>query len=804
MSIPSFHLPGPIGDAVDSVRNAATDAASTIRSDAKSAADTVRGAVTTVQNDVRSGLADASGRIADAATSIQQQIAAATPNPELDSVMADVRALRDRLHADPNPSEQEIQDLRTAIGRAAARLAEIAGPGGGPTRELDEAKELRAIHFEYLEGKGGVNGALAALVNAPASERAARARDVALDIAASADGQTAKDKVNLLRASLSRVPDSALQESCLDAVEAGLRTAPPGAIAAARFHELAHVRDTVAVHKTPLPASVAGTDAAFPNRPVPGWEDEARRSVAAGFDDLHAKGDLFIDKAQKPAGRPLEVAVKIDLNLGMQGPPTVSDPAHTFATIVELGERAKARGMPTHFTVGDSSGAENLGTGVTSLDIAKRTGNYHEALKAGLTLAAGEGDRNATVELDRLKQAEAAGYYAGGPGDPHPESWGPAEHAASKFVTVVDFDKTGWKDVPNNLGPLGRSLYAWDHFSIAKPWADADARVHVTRSPSDHALLEKGKNHSMTGATKGLIGLQAIDRRPAWYGFQLSGVDFAMAPFAIARGASFAEVVGARLGASIPALLAGNLPDDVKTPSSAAENSWNALKNTGAPFREFQVRMGGLEQEVKAARAGGATDRDVIERERAGIRTILQDLDRKNQGLNPPFSQQFQSASSEMTRLGETLIGYERYLNALPPSPGREFRGEDMARRIGLLTALPDPSDLVVTGDVKRGIVGGPDAYRHCLDVGETYVSTSEAAVDAAASARTTQILDQAEQSGAGGMIAWAAERNSKNPWDSNVTNGALQFGHAPMGPQEMDLVGDTGDLRTQFASWNR
>src|SRR5439155_23081814 len=121
-------------------------------------------------------------------------------------------------------------------------------------------------------------GALQALVNAPASERAARARDVALDIAGSADEQTARDKVNLLRASLSRVPDSRLQESSLDAVEAALRTTPPGALDAARFHAIAHQRDTVAVHKTPLPASVAGTDASLPNRPIAGWWGEARRS----------------------------------------------------------------------------------------------------------------------------------------------------------------------------------------------------------------------------------------------------------------------------------------------------------------------------------------------------------------------------------------------------------------------------------------------------------------------------------------------------------------------------------------------
>src|SRR5206468_8548575 len=126
------------------------------------------------------------------------------------------------------------------------------------------------------------------------------------------------------------------------------------------------------------------------------------------------------------------------------------------------------------------------------------------------------------------------------------------------------------------------------------------------------------------------------------------------------------------------------------------------LRETGPAFNEFKVRLGRLEDEVKAARAAGATDREAIEKTRAGIRAALADIDARNPGLKPPFSAQYQSASFEMTRLGEVLVGYERYLNPLPPSPGREFRGEDMARRIGLLTALEPGTDLVVTGDVKR------------------------------------------------------------------------------------------------------
>ena len=79
MSIPSFHLPGPLGDAADAIRNEAADAAATIRSGVAGAEDAVRGAATTVENHVRTGLADAAGRVEGAATSISQRISGSIP-----------------------------------------------------------------------------------------------------------------------------------------------------------------------------------------------------------------------------------------------------------------------------------------------------------------------------------------------------------------------------------------------------------------------------------------------------------------------------------------------------------------------------------------------------------------------------------------------------------------------------------------------------------------------------------------------------------------------------------------------------
>jgi hypothetical protein len=763
----------------------------------------IRTTVTAGVFDAKTALQNVTSVVVSAAHDLSKRLGLGT-DPEVARLTRDVEDIRARLGSG-TPTEDEIQQMRRDVGAAADRLTEINAAKGQQSlnQQSDFQKDLAEIHFAYLDGANGAPGALSALANASDADRAARARDVALDIAASNDERTATDKVNLLRASLSRVPNSAVQEQSLNAVEQALGTIPGGAIDAARFHDLAHQSSTISVHETPLPPSVAGTDASFPNHPVPGWSDSVRASVKAGLDDLEGQGQLFLDKAQAPPdGRPYEVAVKLDLNLGMEGPPTVSDPAHTFATVVELGERAKAKNLPVHFTVGDSSGVENLAIGVTSLDNAKRTGNYHAALKAGLTLAQENGDPGADAALAKLNDAEAKGYYAGGPGDPNPGGWGDVEKAASKYVKVVDYDKEGYTDVPNDQGPLGKSLFAWDHFSMAKPWVDADARVHVTRSLSDHTLLEKGKNQAMTGPTKGLIGLHAIDRRPFWYGAQLSGLDFAKSPFVLARAGSFAEVIGARYGQSVSDLLAGPLPDELRDQRTQADSAWQQFKDSGQPYFAFQVKLGNLERDVSAARAGGMSDRDAIEKTRAGIKGILGDIDGANPGLVPPFSDRFYSAAHETTRLVETLAGYERYLNPLPPSPGREFRGEDMARRIGLLTSLPDPSDLVITGDVKRGIVGGPDHYVHTLDVGETYVATSEAAVDAAATARTSDLL--ADASARGGMLEHASSINSTNPWDNNILNGAVQFGHAPMGPQEMKILGDSAKLDAHFAPWKQ
>src|SRR5207244_2791132 len=108
----------------------------------------------------------------------------------------------------------------------------------------------------------------------------------------------------------------------------------------------------------------------------------------AALDDLQKSGQLFLSKVPAGGARPAEVAVKLDLNFGLEGPPSVSDPAATKATLVELLQRAQADGKSIHLTVGDSAGGENIPLGRTTMDIMRDTGNYAMALKAGLEVAA--------------------------------------------------------------------------------------------------------------------------------------------------------------------------------------------------------------------------------------------------------------------------------------------------------------------------------------------------------------------------------------------------------------------------------
>src|SRR5438552_4007238 len=157
-----------------------------------------------------------------------------------------------------------------------------------------------------------------------------------MDIVSSQNTAVARDKVQLLRANLSELGNNTAQQAVIAQVRGKLDSeinkqwtsaaggSPP--LSVAEFDKAATWSSRVSVQKTPLPAEVAGNNKLFPNKPLPGWEATTRAATKASMDDLQAHGQLFLDKI--PAGAPTaNVAVKIDLNLGIDGPPSVTDPA---------------------------------------------------------------------------------------------------------------------------------------------------------------------------------------------------------------------------------------------------------------------------------------------------------------------------------------------------------------------------------------------------------------------------------------------------------------------------------------------
>src|SRR5262249_29310814 len=136
-----------------------------------------------------------------------------------------------------------------------------------------------------------------------------------------------------------------------------------------------------------LPSDVQGTNKIIPNRPFPGRDSVNREAVRGVLADLRASGKLFADHIP-PRQKPIQIAVKIELNLGIEGPPSVTDPAVTYGTIRELLELLEARGVEARFSVGDSNGIENAPVGRTSMDVMRDTGNYHATLKAALEFGA--------------------------------------------------------------------------------------------------------------------------------------------------------------------------------------------------------------------------------------------------------------------------------------------------------------------------------------------------------------------------------------------------------------------------------
>ncbi len=685
---------------------------------------------------------------------------------ELDQLSSKVVKAKERAFADrvlTRKELDEIQSLQGLIGKAYVEAAARRGyPPGVPVQTRADAfrvyGEDKEIHFQWLAGQDLRGGAAGELTKAlRKGERGASvdalAKKIAFDLVTSPSEAIAADKVHLLRAQLAQVPDRALQEDAFARIAAALDETQralgvPGAISRAAFEKAARFDSVAAVHETPLPPEIRGTNKLLPNRPIPGWEATTRAAVKASLDDMSAAGTLFLDKVP-PGTTPKTVALKIDANLGADGPPSVTDPTATGATIAELLDRSKKQGKAIRFTVGDSAGGENIFLGRTSMDIIRDTGNYHHALKAGLAHAArADGSAAARAALAKVEDAERSGVYFGSKDDKvsTPADRKAAEEAASKYVTVVDYDKAGYTSIDPKLGPAGLAAWGTREFRVAKPWVEADYRIHVTRGVSTHFLA------GFTGPTKGLIGLHEFGLRPADQGANKRGLD-PLGMFSALSGAQgFGAVIGGRTGlGDIGAKILSAGDEGLKADWRACQSKWDALRASGRAFSIYEKGVADLAAELRRDRDRGMSEPALFDKMRTRTREVLERADE----ASPGFKQALWDAAHETTRVA-MVAG--RNLRGLVP---KEIRDEDLGARIGLLTSLPYPSDLVIATQPKIGEGGGPDAYHTVRDVGAIVAATDEATADA---------------------VAWRRAGRTDSVWETNYpVDAALRYGRGPM-----------------------
>jgi Domain of unknown function (DUF362) len=688
---------------------------------------------------------------------------------ELDQLSSQVTELKSKALQDSRLTPAEMTAIHDKLAEIEKQFARFAAERGYPVGETRPTtpqsfkvyQEQQEIQFEYLAGKDLKGGVLGELQSAAKSNDArkleALASKVALDIITSGSPAIAKDKVNLLRATLARVDDRAVQLSTMAAVREKLgaklneQWSLPGKppIDLAGFDKASTFSTAATMHRTELPPGIKGTDKIFPNKPIPGWEQTVRAATKASLDDLAKSNNLFLSKI--PAGGSATVAVKLDLNVGADGPPSVSDPAGTNATISELLERADKDGKTLKLTVGDSSGFENGPLGRTSMDVMRDTGNYHHALKAGLTFAAKKGEPGAAEALARLNAAETAGVFFGSKDDKlsKPADLAAAEKAAAKFVTLIDYDKAGFARVEPELGPIGLAAWGTKEFQMARPWVEADYRVHVSRGLSNHILA------NYTGAQKGLIGLHAIGLRPLDQGQDRRGNNPIDVMNMITKTQGLPALFNLRSGAPESAL--GSAPRDASW--AAAEARHKALETGFPAFKTFQSEVSKLQDDLNQKRDAGMPVVELMEKMREGVRGLLDKAD----ATSPGFKQAYWDQAHESTRV-VLRAGWE--VRKLLPD---EIRDETIGSAIGLLSQLPYQSDLVIQTQPKIGEGGGPDAYQHVRDVGAIIAGTSEAATDA---------------------IAWKLGNQDGNRFNKNFPAWyGLVYGAGPMHDDEIQRL---------------
>jgi hypothetical protein len=344
--------------------------------------------------------------------------------------------------------------------------------------------------------------------------------------------------------------------------------------------------------------------------------------------------------------------------------------------------------------------------------------------------------------------AESKGVYFGSKDDKvsSPADLAAAEKAASKYVSVVDFDKAGYVKVDPKLGPIGLASWGTREFNIAKPWAEADYRVHVARGPSTHILA------GWTGSVKGLIGLHAFGLRPTDQGMDKRGMSMLDSFPLMTQASGFMAALQLRSGiGDLAAKIAAEGNPELKGLLKEVEGRWAGLRNRGDTWATFSKEIAALTSELKKDQANGVSPQAVADKMRWRTREILDRADAKS----PGFKQAMWDASADGTRFFMKAAQHFRFLI---PS---EMKDQDNGMRIGLLTQLPYQSDLVIKTQPKIGEGGGPDAYTSVKDVGAIIAGTDEASTD---------------------VMAWKAAGKSENVWSVNFPlHAGLVYGRGPM-----------------------
>lgn len=691
---------------------------------------------------------------------------------ELTELSNKLSECKSQIFADSEVTPAELETLlerMEAIAALYARLAArkgVAVPAAAPTNKqtMRVFVEDAEIHFQTLAG-GAAEYFRGGLLRefAEAEDPSLAARRIALDILTSASTAIAIDKIHLVRAQLSALSDEAqkrtrltllqmlLREELEKPVWAGARLG----IAREELESACRFSSVVAAGMVPLPSSIRGDNRMIANRPQAGRDAANLAVVRTLFTGLRRSSALFLDRID-PGERVNQVAIKLDLNLGIEGPPSVSDPAVTYAVIRELLRLGLARGVTLRFSLGDSNGIENAPVGRTSLDVMRDTGNYHEALKAALEHASEIGDGpEVQTGLEWLRSLEQASRpaYLGAVDDRRstPDQIAAIEKAAAPWVLCVDYDVAGYRAIEPDLGPLGRAVRGASPFHVAAPWVDADYRVHISRSASTHLFA------GWTGALKGLIGLHGLGGRPGDMGMKIRGENPLDVLTAVMHSGAFTGLFASRAGIpDFSRLLSECQDSDCLSACRRSEESWNNLTRLAAGRRIWAEGATALEKELRRDQSGGAPDIEIMAKMRREATALLL----RAEAASPGFREAMLQGVADGTRA--FLLTLWNMREALP----REMRDESMGQRIGLLSRLPHQADLVVQGAAKVGIGGGPDAYTTVKDVGIVVAGTDEISVDLA-------VLRAAGIPGC--------------PWEYNhPIRGALQFGRGPMSWEEI------------------